>query len=228
MESRTGCAFRTTGGREPGARRNALPEPGVAQDRICMAHGLAGNRRDRSGVERALACCREGDTPVVSKPERPSRPAPDARDVVGELERKGEIHARGAAVREAPDPMGRAFIDVVVTFSVSRSTVWRTLRRGKILWRASSPPESAPGKDRWPRMARPSTPWNRFRTLDRVYRKEDGVASCRRRQPGSRPCRAVRRSRSQASSRQFRRNRRDNRAFRRVLQWALLTCTCEW
>ena len=46
---------------------------GVAPARIYVDHGLTGTNRDRPGLREVLAACREGDTLVVTKPDRLAR-----------------------------------------------------------------------------------------------------------------------------------------------------------
>ena len=55
------------------AQRQALLNLGVQEDRIYTDHGLSGTKRDRPGLEQALAAVREGDTLVVTKLDRLAR-----------------------------------------------------------------------------------------------------------------------------------------------------------
>jgi hypothetical protein len=59
-------------------QREGLAGLGVTPDRIYVDHGLTGCNRERPGLREALAACREGDTLVVTKPDRLARSLPDA------------------------------------------------------------------------------------------------------------------------------------------------------
>ena len=63
------------------AQRQALLELGVQEDRVYTDHGLSGTKRDRPGLEQALAAVREGDTLVVTKLDRLAQFVPDLRKI---------------------------------------------------------------------------------------------------------------------------------------------------
>jgi DNA invertase Pin-like site-specific DNA recombinase len=71
------------------AQRDALAAAGVDPDAIYVDHGFTGTQRERPGLGKALAACRNGDTLVVTKLDRLARSLPDARDIADELTRKG-------------------------------------------------------------------------------------------------------------------------------------------
>lgn len=101
------CTRVSTDEQDLTARRDALAGVGVTPERNYIDHGLTGTERERPGLRRALAACREGDTLVVTKldrlarltarrsrdPRRPDppagqgqpRPVPDPTDPVGRL-----------------------------------------------------------------------------------------------------------------------------------------------
>src|SRR5258707_869666 len=67
------------------AQHDGLTALGVSPARIYVDHGLTGTTRDRPGLREAMAACREGDTLVVTKLDRPARSLPDARAIADEL-----------------------------------------------------------------------------------------------------------------------------------------------
>ncbi|MGF4043284.1 recombinase family protein [Paenarthrobacter nitroguajacolicus] len=48
---------------------------------IYVDHGFTGIQRERPGLGKALAACRNGDTLVVTKPDRLARSLPDERNI---------------------------------------------------------------------------------------------------------------------------------------------------
>jgi DNA invertase Pin-like site-specific DNA recombinase len=95
------------------AQRVALTGLGVAADRIYVDHGLTGTNRDRPGLREALAACREGDTLVVTKPDRLARSLPDARAIADELTSRQVKLALGTSVHDPTDPIGRLLFNVL-------------------------------------------------------------------------------------------------------------------
>ena len=137
MAIRIGYARCSTHAQDLEAQRKALLELGVAEDRIYTDHGLTGTGRDRPGLAQALAALREGDTLVVSKLDRLARSVPDARDIAGELERKGVTLALGPTVHDPSDPMGRMFFNIVATFAEFEADLIRMrTREGMAIARA--------------------------------------------------------------------------------------------
>ncbi|GAA1792132.1 hypothetical protein GCM10009712_43930 [Pseudarthrobacter sulfonivorans] len=67
------------------AQRTARLALGVDEKRIYVDHGLTGANRARPGLREAMAAYRDGDTLVVTKPDRLARSRPDARDIADEL-----------------------------------------------------------------------------------------------------------------------------------------------
>ncbi|MDR6623646.1 DNA invertase Pin-like site-specific DNA recombinase [Sinomonas atrocyanea] len=62
-----GYARVSTSSQDLTAQRNALEAAGVDPDAVYTDHGYTGTNRDRPGLGKALAACREGDTLVVTK-----------------------------------------------------------------------------------------------------------------------------------------------------------------
>lgn len=58
-----GYARCSTDQQDPTAQRDALAALGVAPARVYVDHGLTGTNWDRPGLRKAMAACREGDTP---------------------------------------------------------------------------------------------------------------------------------------------------------------------
>ena len=95
------------------AQREALAAAGVDPDAIYVDHGFTGTQRDRPGLGKALAACREGDTLVVTKLDRLARSLPDARDIADELTRKGVALNLGGSVYDPQDPVGKLLFNVL-------------------------------------------------------------------------------------------------------------------
>ena len=70
-------------------QKKMLLELGVPQDRIYTDKGLTGTKRERPGLDQALAAVREGDSFLVSKLDRLARSVLDARDIEKQLEENG-------------------------------------------------------------------------------------------------------------------------------------------
>ena len=58
------------------AQRQRLAELGVAEDRICIDHGLTGTSRERPGLDQALAAARADGRHSRGAQARPGSPAP--------------------------------------------------------------------------------------------------------------------------------------------------------
>ena len=99
------------------AQQNALRELGVATERIYTDHGMTGTKRERPGLDQALAAVREGDTLVVPKLDRLARSVPDARAIAAQLEGKGVKLALGSNIYDPTDPMGKMFFNILATFA---------------------------------------------------------------------------------------------------------------
>jgi hypothetical protein len=92
------------------ARRQELHALGVPPDRVYIDHGISGTKRERPGLDRALAAVRTGDTLVVPELDRLARSVPDARDIGDTLAKRGvslslgvrSTHGRVKIEREWP------------------------------------------------------------------------------------------------------------------------------
>ncbi|MGG7568554.1 recombinase family protein [Rhodovulum sp. DZ06] len=119
-----------------------MPALGVAEDRICVDHGLTGRNRARPGLDQALAAVREGDTLVVARLDRLARSAPDAQDIADRLSARGVKLALGGAVYDPTDPMERMFFNIPPPSPSSKATssAWAPART----WPSPAPGASSP------------------------------------------------------------------------------------
>lgn len=108
-----GYARVSTNAQDLTAQQNALRDAGVDPGSIYTDHGYTGTKRDRPGLGKALAACREGDTLVVTKLDRLARSLPDARDIADELTRKGVALNIGGSVYNPHDPVGKLLFNVL-------------------------------------------------------------------------------------------------------------------
>jgi DNA invertase Pin-like site-specific DNA recombinase len=99
------------------AQRDALLALGVPDDRVYLDHGLTGRKRNRPGLDQALAAVRAGDTLVVPKLDRLARSVPDARDIGDSLVKRGVRLSIGGTVYDPADPMGKMFFNILATFA---------------------------------------------------------------------------------------------------------------
>lgn len=95
------------------AQHHALQALGVDAEMIHVDHGFTGTKRDRPGLNKALAACRDGDTFVVTKLDRLARSLPDARDIADELTRKGVSLNIGGSIYNPHDPVGKLLFNVL-------------------------------------------------------------------------------------------------------------------
>ena len=97
-ETLIGYARCSTDEQDLTARRQALLAFGVPPDRIYIDHGISGTKRERPGLDRALAAVRTGDTLVVPKLDRVARSVPDARDIGDTLAKRGVLLSLGGQI----------------------------------------------------------------------------------------------------------------------------------
>ena len=99
------------------AQRGILAGLGVADDRIYIDEGMTGTKRERPGLDQALAAARSGDTLVVPKLDRLARSVPDARDIADSLVARGVKLSLGGQIYDPADPMGKMFFNILATFA---------------------------------------------------------------------------------------------------------------
>ena len=112
-----GYARCSTDAQDLSAQRETLRGLGVPDTRIYLDHGMTGTRRQRPGLDQALAAVRSGDTLVVPKLDRLARSVPDARDIGDSLAARGVKLSLGGAVYDPADPMGKLFFNILATFA---------------------------------------------------------------------------------------------------------------
>ncbi len=112
-----GYARCSTDAQDLTAQRETLRGLGVPDERIYLDHGMTGTRRQRPGLDQALAAVRSGDTLVVPKLDRLARSVPDARDIGDSLAARGVKLSLGGAVYDPADPMGKLFFNILATFA---------------------------------------------------------------------------------------------------------------
>jgi DNA invertase Pin-like site-specific DNA recombinase len=116
-ETLIGYARCSTDEQDLTAQRQALLALGVAPDRVYIDHGMSGTKRQRPGLDQALAAVRPGDTLVVPKLDRLARSVPDARDIGDTLARRGVLLSIGGRIYDPDDPMGKMFFNILATFA---------------------------------------------------------------------------------------------------------------
>lgn len=99
------------------AQRERLAELGVNEDRIYLDHGLTGTKRERPGLDQAIAATRAGDTLVVPKLDRLARSVPDARDIGDSLVKRDVKLSLGGTIYDPTDPFGKMFFNILATFA---------------------------------------------------------------------------------------------------------------
>jgi DNA invertase Pin-like site-specific DNA recombinase len=99
------------------AQKEILLGLGVAEDRIFLDKGFTGTKRERPGLDQALAAVRAGDTLVVPKLDRLARSVPDARDIGDSLVTRGVTLSLGGQLYDPNDPMGKMFFNILATFA---------------------------------------------------------------------------------------------------------------
>jgi DNA invertase Pin-like site-specific DNA recombinase len=116
-ETLIGYARCSTDEQDLTAQRRALLALGVDADRIYIDHGITGTKRERPGLDQALAAVRTGDTLVVPKLDRLARSVPDARDIGDTLAKRGVSLSLGGQIYDPDDPMGKLFFNILATFA---------------------------------------------------------------------------------------------------------------
>jgi len=116
-ETLIGYARCSTDEQDLTAQREALIALGVPPDRVYIDHGISGTKRERPGLDQALAAVRTGDTLVVPKLDRLARSVPDARDIGDILAKRGVSLSLGGQIYDPDDPMGKLFFNILATFA---------------------------------------------------------------------------------------------------------------
>ena len=95
------------------AQREGLVAFGVDPKRIYVDHGLTVRNADREGLRQALAACRDGDTFVVTKLDRPARSVRDAHQIADDLAAREVKLSIAGSVYDPTDPMGKLLFNVL-------------------------------------------------------------------------------------------------------------------
>ena len=117
MPTTVGYARCSTDAQDLTAQRAQLASLGVSEDRIYVDPGLSGTRRDRPGLDQALAAVRKGDTFTVTKLDRLARSVPDALGILSQLSDRGVKFALGGSVYDWDDPFARMFLTILATIA---------------------------------------------------------------------------------------------------------------
>nr|WP_236667555.1 recombinase family protein [Nonomuraea sp. K271] len=87
---------------------------GVPQDRIYIDRGFSGTtRRNRAGLDQALAAVWDGTVFTVTKFDRFARNMAEANDLLTDLSGRGVHFGLGASVYDWSDPFGRLFLQTL-------------------------------------------------------------------------------------------------------------------
>jgi DNA invertase Pin-like site-specific DNA recombinase len=116
-ETLIGYARCSTDEQDLTAQRQALHALGVPPDRVYIDHAISGTKRERPGLDQALATVRTGDTLVVPKLDRLARSVPDARGIGDTLAKRGVSLSLGGQIYDPDDPMGKLFFNILTTFA---------------------------------------------------------------------------------------------------------------
>lgn len=87
---------------------------GVPEDRIYIDRGFSGTtRRNRAGLDQALAAVWDGSVFTVTKFDRFARNMAEANDLLTDLSGRGVRFGLGASVYDWSDPFGRLFLQTL-------------------------------------------------------------------------------------------------------------------
>ncbi|WP_248958436.1 recombinase family protein [Sphaerisporangium perillae] len=87
---------------------------GVPQDRIYIDCGFSGTtRRNRNGLDQALAAVWPGSVFTVTKFDRFARNMAEANEILTDLSNRGVLFGVGATVHDWNDPFGRLFLQTL-------------------------------------------------------------------------------------------------------------------
>ena len=117
MPTTVGYARCSTDTQDLTAQRSQLASLGVAEDRIYMDKGISGTRRDRPGLDQALAAVRPGDTFVVTKLDRLARSVPDALEIMNKLSDRGVKFVMGGSVYDWNNAASKMFLTLLAAIA---------------------------------------------------------------------------------------------------------------
>ena len=112
-------------------QKEALLKAGVDSTRIYCDIGVSGARKERSGLEKALAAVRAGDELVVTRLDRLGRSFPDLRTIADGLDKKGVTLVFEGHRYDPNDPIGKMFFSILAVFAeVEREFLRMRTREG--------------------------------------------------------------------------------------------------
>lgn len=87
---------------------------GVPEDRIYIDRGFSGTtRRNRNGLDQALAAVWPGSVFTVTKFDRFARNMAEANEILTDLSGRGVLFGVGATIHDWNDPFGRLFLQTL-------------------------------------------------------------------------------------------------------------------
>jgi DNA invertase Pin-like site-specific DNA recombinase len=126
---------------------------GVSTDRIYIDRGFSGTtRRNRAGLEQALAAVWDGSVFTVTKFDRFARNMAEANQILTDLSDRGVLFGLAASVYDWKDPFGRLFLQtlaMVAEFETNlghlrtREGMALARRQGRLKGKQPKLPESA-------------------------------------------------------------------------------------
>lgn len=150
---RVGYARCSTDEQDVLVQTEQLAEFGVPADRIYIDHGFSGaSRRNRTGLDQALAAVWPGSVFTVTKFDRFARNMTEACQILTDLSARGVKFGLGAAVYDWDDPFGRLFLQTLAMVAEFEANLIRlrtregmavAKRKGKLRGKQPSLPESA-------------------------------------------------------------------------------------
>ncbi|MEV0236417.1 recombinase family protein [Nonomuraea sp. NPDC050786] len=104
---------------------------GVPADRIYIGRGFSGTtRRNRAGLDQALAAVWDGTVFTVTKFDRFARNMAEANDILTDLSGRGVLFGLGASVYDWNDPFGRLFLQTLAMVAEFEANIGHQRPRG--------------------------------------------------------------------------------------------------
>lgn len=126
---------------------------GVASDRIYIDRGFSGtSRKNRAGLDQALAAVWTGSILTVTKFDRFARNMTEACQILTDLSQRGVQFGLGSAIHDWNDPFGRLFLQTLAMVAEFEANLIRlrtregmavAKRKGKLRGKQPKLPESA-------------------------------------------------------------------------------------
>jgi DNA invertase Pin-like site-specific DNA recombinase len=112
--TRVGYARCSTDEQDVTVQTEQLAALGVTPDRIYIDRGFSGtSRRNRAGLDQALAAVWDGSTFTVTKFDRFARNMTEACQILTDLAARGVKFGLGGSVYDWDDPFGRLFLQTL-------------------------------------------------------------------------------------------------------------------